>query len=671
MARTQDFGQYRITQEDNGSFLLATPSAGTKSSLQANDLARMISQGSIDPGIGAQISSAFNLAPYVVPEEQKRDAAGNPMVFDGKDWVSTAQGGLTTSADADASAKRLAEESAKNAAIAAEPFKLSAGTETPTAPASPQVSQSVATVPQATYIPPATTTTPAPIANDTQQRIDAIRAINPSLSDAAIQQILGAFPTGGQVGTGQVQPAQQTAAQPQTYVVKAGDTLSKIAKQFGVPMSSITGYKSGNPNLIRTGEKLTIGGQQPQQEAPKITPAQILPSYGVDVPEPAVATAFQLAPERSFEELYKDLSVNLGLPTLKTQIEATSKELQALRDKKTEEATEINNNPWISETLRIKKLGNLDSKYSQKEGNLLSTLEIAQNQYDTARDEAKYVATTTLNQYNAERQFQQEQLEFLLQRADKALEREKPIEVSAGATLFDPATGQAIFTAPKATGSGGGGSGLTPAQINSTVNSIAGAFDNEQIVKSYNVTQEGYQTIKTIGTKTSSPADDIAFIYAFAKIMDPNSVVREGEYATIQKYAQTWSDNFGFKAKRIFSNTNFLSSDAKQKMLNALAPKVATIEKQYVNLKSEYQRQIDDAYGGKPRTITSYETPSSAKGTLSDKQFVEKTLTSQGIKYNDFVAKIPKGKIAVVINDTGEIATITEQEFNGTKFTRI
>lgn len=159
------------------------------------------------------------------------------------------------------------------------------------------------------------------------------------------------------------------------------------------------------------------------------------------------------------------------------------------------------------------------------------------------------------------------------------------------------------LTIPESTGSSGG---LTTGQINSTVNSIAGAFDNEPIVKSYNTVQEGYQTISSIGVNTKSPADDIAFIYAFAKIMDPNSVVREGEYNTIQKYAQTWAANFGFSAKRIFSNTNFLTADAKQKMLNALKPKVDSITSQYNNLSSEYQRQINDAYAGKPRQITDY-----------------------------------------------------------------
>lgn len=51
----------------------------------------------------------------------------------------------------------------------------------------------------------------------------------------------------------------------QTYKVNAGDSLSAIAKRYGVKISDITGYKSGDPNRIQTGENLTIniGGLSP------------------------------------------------------------------------------------------------------------------------------------------------------------------------------------------------------------------------------------------------------------------------------------------------------------------------------------------------------------------------------------------------------------------------
>lgn len=49
--------------------------------------------------------------------------------------------------------------------------------------------------------------------------------------------------------------------QPGQYEVKPGDTLSGIAKAQGVDMKGITGYKSGDPNKIFPGEKLSLGEQ--------------------------------------------------------------------------------------------------------------------------------------------------------------------------------------------------------------------------------------------------------------------------------------------------------------------------------------------------------------------------------------------------------------------------
>ena len=50
----------------------------------------------------------------------------------------------------------------------------------------------------------------------------------------------------------------------QTYEVKQGDTLTAIARRLGVPINQITGYRSGDPNLIYPGEKLTIGEPTPE-----------------------------------------------------------------------------------------------------------------------------------------------------------------------------------------------------------------------------------------------------------------------------------------------------------------------------------------------------------------------------------------------------------------------
>lgn len=53
-------------------------------------------------------------------------------------------------------------------------------------------------------------------------------------------------------------PAPKPAGR--TYTVQAGDTLGGIAAKLGVSTSAISGYRSGNPNLIYPGEVLKING---------------------------------------------------------------------------------------------------------------------------------------------------------------------------------------------------------------------------------------------------------------------------------------------------------------------------------------------------------------------------------------------------------------------------
>ena len=42
----------------------------------------------------------------------------------------------------------------------------------------------------------------------------------------------------------------------QVYVVQSGDTLSGIAARLGISYTQLSGYRSGNPNVIYPGEVL-------------------------------------------------------------------------------------------------------------------------------------------------------------------------------------------------------------------------------------------------------------------------------------------------------------------------------------------------------------------------------------------------------------------------------
>jgi hypothetical protein len=133
--------------------------------------------------------------------------------------------------------------------------------------------------------------------------------------------------------------------------------------------------------------------------------------------------------------------------------------------------------------------------------------------------------------------------------------------------------------------------------LRTAVTQKANQFDSEAQVKNFQVIQEGKNFVNSMPSDTANPSDDQAFIYAFAKIMDPNSVVREGEYATVQKYAQSWAESFGFNSARIFSNTKFLTKDAIENMKKTISSRYTASEQTYDQIRDQYIKSIDKIAG--------------------------------------------------------------------------
>jgi hypothetical protein len=174
------------------------------------------------------------------------------------------------------------------------------------------------------------------------------------------------------------------------------------------------------------------------------------------------------------------------------------------------------------------------------------------------------------------------------------------VNVNGRTLLIDSQTGKTIrdlgvTSSPSgSSGSGGGGSGtgvlgLTNQQIDN-ISPLVTAFQNNDIVKNYNTIGENLNTVRTAGV---TPTDDIQRIYAFARIMDPGSVVREGEYKTVQDYATSLLQRTGLKANRVFNNDGFLTDEARGFLLNTLENRFKASEKSYKNLYDETARRVN------------------------------------------------------------------------------
>lgn len=103
-----------------------------------------------------------------------------------------------------------------------------------------------------------------------------------------------------------------------SYVVKNGDSLSKIAAAMGVDINSISGYRSGNPNLIYAGEVLSV--KKPQAApatANEVTDTSQANAYinGAQNTDFQTASSTEEPPVRSslqtYDQLYKSITEGL------------------------------------------------------------------------------------------------------------------------------------------------------------------------------------------------------------------------------------------------------------------------------------------------------------------------------------------------------------------------
>lgn len=160
-------------------------------------------------------------------------------------------------------------------------------------------------------------------------------------------------------------------------------------------------------------------------------------------------------------------------------------------------------------------------------------------------------------------------------------------------------TSEVLFNAPKKT-TGNGTGGLYDRLDYRTANAVlskAQKFGDSPIVKKYNEFVSVGNLIAGVDPKTQNPAEHQAIVYNFAKALDPDSVVRESEYETVKKYAQSLIKRYGGEIKQAAAGTGFLSEQAIIDIQNAIENRLTAYEPQYQNLKSETSRVINGLAG--------------------------------------------------------------------------
>lgn len=127
-----------------------------------------------------------------------------------------------------------------------------------------------------------------------------------------------------------------------------------------------------------------------------------------------------------------------------------------------------------------------------------------------------------LEQENRGRLTAAEQANIDLERQKSDFEKNKPVVVQPGETLFSPGQERVVYQ----------GTGYKPEDVSNLRKEV----QNLPTYKSYQQAAPVFQSMIDTA-KTDSKASDLNLVYGLGKIMDPNSVVREGEMVMVNNTA--------------------------------------------------------------------------------------------------------------------------------------
>lgn len=149
------------------------------------------------------------------------------------------------------------------------------------------------------------------------------------------------------------------------------------------------------------------------------------------------------------------------------------------------------------------------------------------------------------------------------------------------------------------------------AHTSTAVRARVNKYATDNTIQNYSTVQDGYNFANSLDTKTQNPADDQALIYSLAKALDPGSVVREGEYATAQKYAQSWIAAYGTGIQQAILGTGFLSQTARENIKKTIEEKYKAQKMSYDQTRNSYVQGINALTGRNDgeKFLTDYITP--------------------------------------------------------------
>lgn len=295
----------------------------------------------------------------------------------------------------------------------------------------------------------------------------------------------------------------------------------------------------------------------------------------------------------------------------------------------------------------------IDAQFSPIEDRIARRVQYAQLATNDLTDSEKF----KLDQLNKKDEANQKEVStFATNLANTVFENGAPVGVRTKIfnTAGDYASGkitkeQALVKMSEAAGNYGlkpsiknnGVLSTLPTSVQTKIISKADSIGSSDIGKRYNATVDAINIINGIDTASKNPADHQTIIYSFAKSLDPESVVREGEYATIKRYAQSLIDRYGKEVTNAIAGTGFLSQKAIDNIKSTMNNNYNSRKLQYDNLVKDTKRIINNIAGKNVADEIMVDYSAGVTNTQTKQPEIDRA----NIKINGLQVTLPNGDI--------------------------
>lgn len=245
-------------------------------------------------------------------------------------------------------------------------------------------------------------------------------------------------PSGGLTGGIQqpVDPANAQLQQEAANLAQYGSAIAPAQEQ------DTFDYQGGVYRTNPDGSATKVSGIGPQTLSREQALAPETP-----IPEAQAIEGQVVPPSPRFIDTYRNIYDQLGLGDIRSQIESTGTQLQELQDKKVDEISQVNENPWFTEGQRQDRVNAINRRYEQREGNLLNRIQLFQSTFEQGRQEAQFIASQTAQEQRAETEFQRGLVESQLEAERKLREKGEEILSVADARALGVPYGTTIAEA--------------------------------------------------------------------------------------------------------------------------------------------------------------------------------------------------------------------------------